>query len=426
MKSLLLLLLAAVLTFATPVSAEPIRLQRLIALAIENDPMLAGFAASGRALRDEAVAAGELPDPTLSLSVANLPTDSFDFAQEPMTQVVVGVTQAFPAGDTRSLRRYRLQGQYQLAGLQAEIRQAEVRRQMTASWLKLREAILAIEAIASQRQRFDHLLLSTRSAYESTIGGLKQQDVIRAQLEVARLEERILRMEEQADRAREQLAMWVPREYLAAEMDWHLPSTAAVETAPEDLLVHPEVAYIDQQIAVARTDRRLAAESRRPGYRVSASYGYRDEDFTGRQLPDFVSLGVAIDLPFFTANRQDRRESAAAEAASALESERSWKLKALRARRADARVTITRLEARQRLYQEQLLARHDAVTAAALDAYSSAAGGLEDVMRAYIDGMDARIELLALETRLAMMANELDYLGAAVDSTKPDRLGGAL
>ena len=44
----------------------------------------------------------------VSLGVANLPTDSWDFDQEAMTQFKVGVTQRFPRGDSRELERERL------------------------------------------------------------------------------------------------------------------------------------------------------------------------------------------------------------------------------------------------------------------------------------------------------------------------------
>jgi hypothetical protein len=56
-----------------------------------------------------AVAAGRaaeaLPDPVLRLGAANLPTDSFAFNQEAMTQFQVGLSQAIPlvTGDGRHL-----------------------------------------------------------------------------------------------------------------------------------------------------------------------------------------------------------------------------------------------------------------------------------------------------------------------------------
>mgnify|MGYP002067641612 CR=1 FL=1 len=56
--------------------------------------------------------AGALEDPRLGIAVLNLPTDTFRFDQEAMTQFKVGISQVFPRGDSRAL----LQQQYRLRG----------------------------------------------------------------------------------------------------------------------------------------------------------------------------------------------------------------------------------------------------------------------------------------------------------------------
>ena len=68
---------------------------------------------SGSRLRQEAgqaqsVAAGQLPDPMVSMGFANVPVDDFDLNQEAMTQFKVGVSQTFPRGDTRVLKQQQL------------------------------------------------------------------------------------------------------------------------------------------------------------------------------------------------------------------------------------------------------------------------------------------------------------------------------
>ena len=47
------------------------------------------------ALGESAVAEAELPDPQLRFGALNVPTDSFDLDQEPMTQVQIGLRQQF-------------------------------------------------------------------------------------------------------------------------------------------------------------------------------------------------------------------------------------------------------------------------------------------------------------------------------------------
>lgn len=86
----------------------PLTLERAVSLARIHDPWLRGSRYREQAVQAESAAAGALPDPVLSLGVANLPVDSFAFGQESMTQFGVSVSQMFPRGQTRALRRRQL------------------------------------------------------------------------------------------------------------------------------------------------------------------------------------------------------------------------------------------------------------------------------------------------------------------------------
>lgn len=96
------------LALSAPVAAEPLTLEQAVALARSQDPWLRSSHYREQAMQEESVAAGALPDPLLSLGLANLPADRLSFGREPMTQFRVGVSQMFPRGDTRALRRRQL------------------------------------------------------------------------------------------------------------------------------------------------------------------------------------------------------------------------------------------------------------------------------------------------------------------------------
>ncbi|HEY9119752.1 MAG TPA: TolC family protein, partial [Marinobacter sp.] len=95
------LVLTAMSGWATPT----LELSHVINAAIENDPWLRQSGQLQAALLDEAVAEGALPDPRVTISAANLPTDTFDTGQEAMTQATIGVTQRIPRGESRQLAR---------------------------------------------------------------------------------------------------------------------------------------------------------------------------------------------------------------------------------------------------------------------------------------------------------------------------------
>ncbi|MCW5590292.1 MAG: hypothetical protein KIT27_11605, partial [Legionellales bacterium] len=81
-----------------PSSGYALTLKQAEQLAIQHDSTLAEITAHSEQLKNEAVAADQLSDPKMSVGAMNVPTDSFSFSQEPMTQLQVGIMQQFPHG----------------------------------------------------------------------------------------------------------------------------------------------------------------------------------------------------------------------------------------------------------------------------------------------------------------------------------------
>ena len=124
-----------------------------------------------------------------------------------------------------------------------------------------------------------------------------------------------------------------------------------------------------------------------------------------------VSVAVTVDLPFFGKNRQDRRlaaalgerraaESMLAETRARLGSE----MEAEYARWADLTRRLT-------LYETQILEQSKGRAQAALLAYQSDAGDFSDLMRAWIDDLNIRIEHIRLQVERAQSYAVLANLG---------------
>ena len=60
---------------------------------------------NAQALRAEAPFSGSLQDPVVGIGLLNLPVDTFDFDQEPMTQKQLFASQKFPWFGTLDLRQ---------------------------------------------------------------------------------------------------------------------------------------------------------------------------------------------------------------------------------------------------------------------------------------------------------------------------------
>ncbi|MFP4158768.1 MAG: TolC family protein, partial [Desulfobacterales bacterium] len=74
----------------------PPGLEKLIEEALANNQSITSKKARVKGLENRVPAAGALPDPKLGLAVQSLPTDSFAFDQEPMTQKQIFLEQTVP------------------------------------------------------------------------------------------------------------------------------------------------------------------------------------------------------------------------------------------------------------------------------------------------------------------------------------------
>jgi outer membrane protein TolC len=84
-----------VLWATTPIWASPV-LSELIEEGLTHNKEIQSLEAQVESLKEEVSFAGSLEDPRLGLGVLNLPTDTFNFDQEPMTQKVLFIAQRVP------------------------------------------------------------------------------------------------------------------------------------------------------------------------------------------------------------------------------------------------------------------------------------------------------------------------------------------
>lgn len=242
--------LGAVLITSSLVKAEPLALNQVIDYALTHEPWLQANKYQQQAIEAQSIAAGTLPDPVLTVGLMNLPTDGFAFDQEGMTQFKVGLSQQFSRGDSLALQQQALkQSAEQYPWLRAD-RQAQV------------------------KALFNQLIDITEASYANTLGATRQQDIIRAQLELTRLEDKLVMLEQQFDSAKKRLAQWLPIEMLnGAVSDENTKVTAVMayqELAPsgvtEVLMNHPAIIAIDHAMRAKNTQVQVAKEAYKPQF----------------------------------------------------------------------------------------------------------------------------------------------------------------
>src|SRR5690554_74252 len=405
MKQLLALILICQASLAFAQAAEPsLSLDRAIDEAFALDPWLNGSQHREEALKSESVLASSLPDPKVTLMVGSLPVDTFDFNQGAM--VSVGVTQMFPRGKSLTLSsRQRMELAAQEPLLRQE-RMARVASTVTQLWLDVFKAQESIRLIEQDRSLFEYLVDATRASYSSASGGARQQDIIRAQLELTRLDDRLTVLQQQHESAQQRLSEWIGHQ-ASQTLAGGLPNQDTAKPLPElirlrgkeqwiyeQIYQHPALQAFDQRISAMQTNVELAQQKYKPEWGLSAEYSYRGDDPMGRDRVDLFSIGVTFELPLFTANRQDKGVSAASSRVEEVKTDKQLMARRLMAELDTAIAQLQRLNQRHSLYEKQLLPQMGEQAEAALAAYNNDDGDFAEAVRARIAELNAKIEAL--------------------------------
>jgi len=178
------------------------------------------------------------------------------------------------------------------------------------------------------------------------------------------------------------------------------------------LLAHPTLRAADTQIEAGDAGVRLAEQRSKPTWAVDLGYSYREGSLpSGEPRSDFISLGVTVGLPFFRKKSVDSTLSAALQERSAARSTREQTLRAMQRQLAAEYARWQDLTRRLALYKTQILGQARGQAEASLLSYQSDKGDFAEVMRAYIDDLNTRIEHIRLQVERAQTYAVLANLG---------------
>jgi outer membrane protein TolC len=390
----------------------PLTLGEAERLALEQEPGLLALRERALALSEESVAARQLPDPQLRVALANYPIESGGFSTEGMTQAQIGYRQAFLPGDFRESATRRYESLANSATESAAARERMVRMQTRQAWLELYYWIRAREIVQASRPLFADLVTVTTSLY--SVGRKSQYDVLRAELELARLDDRLIEIERRYGQARAQLSRWVGdaalRPIAQALPEWE--QVPDLETLHAGLASHPSIAAADAQVAAEDANVVRASESKKPGWVLDLGYGYREGYLpSGEPRSDFISIAVTVDLPLFGKNRQDRTVAAALRERTAARHDKAELIRELTSELDSEYQHWHDLTRRLALFDSQILNIADSQAEAALLAYQADTGDFSDVMRSSIDDLNTRLDHVRLQVERGQSHAALVNLG---------------
>jgi len=353
------------------------------------------------------------PDPVLQLGWMNYEL----FSLKPMDGI--GMTQL------QLMQMLPLGGKLRLAGL-AESARADasgVRVSAVSSDLRAQAAMVFYDlyatdgalrtAIASRRLLRDIAAITSRM-YE--VGEGRQADVLRANVEVARMDEEVIRMEAMRDAMAARLNALLGRRHDAPVGTPRLPAFPSAVPVLDSLAgtadrQRPMLRALALELDAATAASRLAAREIWPDLQVGLQYGQQPGPNGAQRMG---SLMIGASLPVFAGQRQHQMR----EEANAMRAMASADLAAMRAEShgalGEAFASLGRARRLAAFYRASVLPQADAAVASASSAYRAGTVDFMTLLEAQMTRNRYAQELFTLEADEGKAWAELEMLTGSV------------
>lgn len=310
----LLLLIALFPSLAAQSPENTLRLPELIREALDNNPDLQSAQNVWQAENAKIPQAGALPDPVISFNLMNLPVNTLDFNQEPMTGKQIAIMQMFPFPGKQGLRETIARENASTSEYRYQELRNQLVQQVKNTYYDLYFVDRAIEITGKNEAILSEFVEIAESKY--SVGTGLQQDVLRAQVERSKMSDRQIQLQQKRDALEAQLNALLNR-----PADLPLGST-------EDLIYRErslDFAELKAQADTARpllqawqaTERqseqkiKLAKREYLPDFSLGVAYTQREVLQSGMGGADFISgmFSVKVPLYFWRKQRQQVAES---------------------------------------------------------------------------------------------------------------------
>lgn len=411
--TLTIILLHTVAVYSNPVPPLSRELESLMVEGLLQNRQLQSLAAQVEQFNKQIGFAGSLDDPRIGFGVLNLPTDTFSFNQEPMTQKQISFAQKLPLFGKLDLKSKRAATLALRQEFLYQAKRLEVARQISADYYELLFVRKSLETNSNLTDLVSGLLKVAETRY-ATGKGL-QQDVLQAQVELSKLLDEKISLNNRERALEDRINSLLSRERFSAVETGALPVLNELRLELNRLqqigLEQNKTAAAKRvEIEQAMLEIELARKGYWPDMDLRFAYGQRDEDLTGRDLPDFVSGQVVFNVPLWKNKRQDNQLAAARERHQAAEKAYQAVIKSLPFRIDTIVRTVHDAQENLQLFREALLVQASSWAESALVSYE--VGKLEFNTMIGAQMRQLRFELQAMRLQMTIMQKlaELDEI----------------
>ncbi len=391
--------------------AEPMLLGDLYAAVQRLNPRVAAARSLTRAAQARVPGASRPPDPNFQLGFMNYTVPGL--APMPtlgMTQLQL--MQMLPLGGKLSLAGRAASAQAAATGFRAEDVSWELRNQVAMSFYDLYATDRGLDVARETLRLLQDIAATAEAMYR--VGDGRQTDVLRAQVEIAKMVEDTLRMQAMRQSMVAKLNALLDRgpsaeigtPALPAFPD-SIPTRAWLDSVARD--TRPMIRAGLDDVRAADASARLARKEIIPDLQVGVQYAQRGGKMGGG-TERMGSLMLGASLPIFARSRQFQMRVEADAMKQMAEADLAAMRAETRGKIGEAYAALTRARSLAQLYRTTVLPQAEATVASALAAYRV---GSVDFMTLLDDRMTVnkyRQELFALDADQGKAWAELEML----------------
>ncbi|MCL4502297.1 MAG: TolC family protein [Deltaproteobacteria bacterium] len=370
-----ILALAIIFSLPAPAPAQgngnlPADLRSLVNEALKANPEVRQMGATYKASKETIRSAGALDDPEASFAITNLPTDTWSFSQDEMTQKMFELSQKIPFYGKRRLRSEVAAGQAQSDQYSFKDKVNEVRAKVVTAYWNLSMAYSDFDLTQSAKQTWEQVVKVAETRY--SVGQGLQADVLQAQVELGNYLDRLFQWTQkeqsfQADlnalRSRPpQTAIARPQPLKPRPLNLKLNELLARAEA------RPQLQALKALIAKQGKSVDLAKKDYYPDLTIGVNYALRENSPEVKRA-DMFGTRFLINLPIWqSAKIKPRiREEQAKESAAKDAHQNAWNL--LAAAIKDRHAKLQRLAKQIVLYEQGIIPQAQQAANASLPAY---------------------------------------------------------
>ncbi len=284
-------------------------LESAIEYALKHNSGLHQVTSRQKAKENIVPQAGSLPDPEISVGMANLPTDTYDRQQEGMTQYKVGLSQSFPFPGKLGLKEDSAKFIAESAGKEVDEFRFNLKQQVSTSWWELFYLNRALEVVRKNQNLLRQFVQIAKTKYR--VGKGLQQDVLLAEVELSKLLDAEIQLKRLKERAiaffnallnKDPLSVVELPHEAPPKLPELLPEVALYELAQKN---RPLLAAYRSRIKAAKSRLALAEKEYYPNFKFGVEYGTRyGQNPDGTDRTNLASVKLGISIPLYAASKQ--------------------------------------------------------------------------------------------------------------------------